>query len=216
MHVLDRHEIFEMEALEHLKSARLLEALVFGGGTMLRLCHALPRHSVDLDFFFFKKIAPKVFYKKLLESLKTKYEITDSKHKYFTLLVELKSKISERKLKIEVRKEWVRSGTEDQIAYSEYAPKQVLLKTLSLEETARRKIEAIKNRREIRDYFDLEFVLSKGVRVTIEPADKTKILAGIRRFKKTDFLVTLGSLLEKDLRQFYSANGFKRLEAFLK
>ena len=40
-----------------MKSTKLLDPLVFGGGTMLRLCHDLNRYSVDLDFWFLKKIS---------------------------------------------------------------------------------------------------------------------------------------------------------------
>ena len=50
MNIFEKHEIFEMEVLEKLKNARLLDPLVFGGGSMLRLCHELNRYSVDLDF----------------------------------------------------------------------------------------------------------------------------------------------------------------------
>ena len=51
MNIFEKHEIFEIEVLEKLKNARLLDSLVFGGGTMLRLCHELKRYSVDLDFW---------------------------------------------------------------------------------------------------------------------------------------------------------------------
>ncbi len=50
MDTLKRHEVFEIEVLERLKSAKMLEPLVFGGGTMLRLCHEINRYSVDPDF----------------------------------------------------------------------------------------------------------------------------------------------------------------------
>ena len=56
MDTFKQHEIFEIEVLDRiLKSAKLLDLLVFGGGTMLRLCHELQRYSVDLDFWFIKK-----------------------------------------------------------------------------------------------------------------------------------------------------------------
>ena len=59
MDELKRHEIFEMEVLEKLNSGKFLEPLVFGGGTMLRLCYELDRYSVDLDFWFVKKVPEK-------------------------------------------------------------------------------------------------------------------------------------------------------------
>jgi hypothetical protein len=48
---LTLHEQFELEILSRMQSGRLLDALVFTGGTMLRLCHGLDRYSVDLDFW---------------------------------------------------------------------------------------------------------------------------------------------------------------------
>ena len=54
MDVLKNHEIFEIEVLEKLKNGNFLSPLVFGGGTMLRLCYELNRYSTDLDFWFIK------------------------------------------------------------------------------------------------------------------------------------------------------------------
>ena len=51
MSVLERHERFEIEVLDALRRARALDGVVFGGGTMLRLCHQAERYSVDLGFF---------------------------------------------------------------------------------------------------------------------------------------------------------------------
>ncbi|MEA1927363.1 MAG: nucleotidyl transferase AbiEii/AbiGii toxin family protein [Candidatus Auribacterota bacterium] len=56
MRDLIQQERFELEVLDRLKSARLLDRLVFGGGTMLRLCFGLNRYSVDLDFWLTKEI----------------------------------------------------------------------------------------------------------------------------------------------------------------
>ncbi len=50
------HEVFEIEVLDRLQRARVLENLVFGGGTMLRLCHELNRYSVDMDFWFIRDV----------------------------------------------------------------------------------------------------------------------------------------------------------------
>ena len=57
MNIFEKHEIFEIEVLEKLKNTRLLDPLVFGGGTMLRLCHEMQRYSVDLDFWRIKDTA---------------------------------------------------------------------------------------------------------------------------------------------------------------
>ena len=62
MDILRQHEVFEIEVLEKMNSAKMLEPLVFGGGTMLRLCHELSRYSVDLDFWFVKKISKDAYF----------------------------------------------------------------------------------------------------------------------------------------------------------
>jgi hypothetical protein len=46
MDIFRQHEIFEIEVLDKMNSIRALDPLVFGGGTMLRLCHELNRYSV--------------------------------------------------------------------------------------------------------------------------------------------------------------------------
>ena len=77
MNILEKHEVFEIEVLEKMNSAKLLEPLVFGGGTMLRLCHDLNRYSVDLDFWFVRKTTDTTYFDKMHRMLKNNYEITD-------------------------------------------------------------------------------------------------------------------------------------------
>jgi hypothetical protein len=55
MRDLIKQEQFELEVLDRLQSGRFLDRLVFGGGTMLRLCYGLDRYSVDLDFWLRRK-----------------------------------------------------------------------------------------------------------------------------------------------------------------
>ena len=45
---LQAHEAFEMATLQWLRAKSLLRPLALGGGTMLRLCHELPRYSLDM------------------------------------------------------------------------------------------------------------------------------------------------------------------------
>ncbi len=66
MQDLEKQEQFELEVLDRLNSEKLLGNLVFGGGTMLRLCFGLNRFSVDLDFWVVKGIE----FDKLFEDLK--------------------------------------------------------------------------------------------------------------------------------------------------
>ena len=213
--VLGKHEQFETDVLERLKKGKFLDFLVFGGGTMLRLCHELPRYSVDLDFWFAKKKDfEKVFFQ-LGDFLKKYYQTTDAKNKHFTLLYELKRPISERRLKIEIRKEIVTKGVESKIAFSRFSTQQVLVNALSLSESAKRKIQAMHSRHEIRDFFDLEFLLRCGAEVSLEKKEKVYLEKRVKDFKKTDYSVSLGSLLEKKLREHYIRHGFSHLKNFL-
>ena len=213
MDIFQKHEIFEIEVLEKLKNNKLLEPLVFGGGTMLRLCYELKRYSVDLDFWFIKKIPIKNYFRKVSRVLEQEYEITDAWSKYYTLLFEIRSGTYPKRLKIEIRKEVKDCDYQEKIAYSKYSEKQFILRTQTLESTMKNKIEALLDRGEIRDCFDIEFILRKGIKF---PRLHKKQLSGIKerldRFKAKDFKVKLGSILESDIRKYYIENRFSYLQ----
>ncbi|NOX38326.1 MAG: nucleotidyl transferase AbiEii/AbiGii toxin family protein [Calditrichaeota bacterium] len=212
MNLFEQHEIFEMEVLERMKSSRLLEKLIFGGGTMLRLCHELPRYSADLDFWKWKPFDDEQFLHRLRQSLGRSYEITDAELKRFTILLELRSARYPRRLKIEIRREMQDWDVEDQIAFSPYSPRQVLLKAHTLKQTLQNKIAALLERGEIRDAFDIEFILRRGVALPpLEPEVVDKLLARLRGFSPQDFRVTLGSVLQPEWREYYQTNGFQFL-----
>lgn len=213
MNPLEQHEIFEMEILDRLKSSRMLESLVFGGGTMLRLCHELPRYSVDLDFWKLKPRDDQQLLTKLREEFEQHYEITDSRLKRFTILLELRTPQYPKRLKIEIRRELKDWEFEDKIAFSPFSTKQVMLKAHTLKQTMLNKVEALINRGAIRDAFDIEFLLRKGVPLPTLTADQSgRLLERIQRFKPNDFKVALGSVIERDWREYYIQNGFKLLE----
>jgi len=212
MDTFDKHEIFEIEVLEKLKNNKLLEPLVFGGGTMLRLCYELKRYSVDLDFWFIKRIRVKDYFKRFRGVLELEYEVTDAWLSHYTLLFEIRSGESPRRLKIEIRKELKSCDFQERIAYSRSSNKQVILRTHTLEQTMNNKIEAMLDRCEIRDCFDIEFLLRKGINL---PKLKAELLSKLKekldRFKEKDFKVKLGSILENDVRKYYIENRFSYL-----
>jgi predicted nucleotidyltransferase component of viral defense system len=213
---LIQHEQFELEVLDRLNSGRLLTDLIFGGGTMLRLCHGLDRFSVDLDFWVAKDIDWAKFYRKLEKYLLQFYKITDSANKHFTILFELKSPQFPRALKIEIRKEAKIIKTETSIAYSTNSNIQVLIKTVALEEMMKSKIEAFLSRKEIRDAYDIEFLLKKGIPLAAEKKVLGKLLAGLEKLGKKDFSVKLGTVLDSSARKYYMDNGFRILETSLR
>lgn len=212
MQDLIKQEKFELEVLDRLNSKKLLPVFVFGGGTMLRLCYGLSRFSVDLDFWVIKNVDFKKLYKDIKDYLSQFYIIKDSANKFYTLLFEIKSKDCPRSLKIEIRKEKKKIITEQAIAYSKYSNVQVLLKVVSLEDMMQSKVEAFLDRREIRDLFDIEFLLKRGIKLNTTSNKLKSLLLGIDSLTKNDYRVKLGSVLEEKERMYYIAKNFKILK----
>ena len=217
MNIFERHEIFEMEVLDRLKSGNLLQPLVFGGGSMLRLCFELNRYSVDLDFWFIKEVDVAVYFEKCRQLLQSEYEITDEQNKFHSLLFEIRSGNYLRRLKIEIRKAVKECDFQESIAWSRFSNKQVLLRTHTLEQSMKNKVEALINRNEIRDAYDIEFLLRKGISLPeMASEQRALLLRKINSYRKDDFRVKLGSVLEREMRDYYVANGFRLLEEKLR
>ncbi len=215
MDIFEQHELFEIEVLDGLKNNHFLNNLVFGGGTMLRLCYELNRYSVDLDFFSIREFHTDKFFLELRDFLQKRYEITDANIKRNTLLFEMRSPNYPRKLKLEIRKEIKNYDFQQRIAFSKFSSTQVVLNVLTLEQALKNKIAAALDRKIIRDFFDIEFIIKQGVDFSCtfkELKYLKKIIAG---FSKRDYKVTLGSILEKEQRDYYIENGFAFLNARL-
>ncbi|MDO9229371.1 MAG: nucleotidyl transferase AbiEii/AbiGii toxin family protein [Syntrophales bacterium] len=220
MRDLIKQEQFEMEVLDRLRSGRFLDRLVFGGGAMLRLCYGLDRHSVDLDFWLLNKNGEKDFdhtawFSGLLQFLARHYEIRDAAEKFHTLLIELKSPDYPRSLKLEMRKGVKMTKTDRAIAYSRHSSVQVYVRTIPLPEMMTSKIDAFLQRKEIRDAYDLEFLVKKGVQADISPEKGDQILTAIAALTRQDYNVKLCSLLEADQRPYYRQNNFRILKSYL-
>jgi len=205
-----------MAVLETLHSARLLPRLVFTGGTMLRLCHGLGRYSVDLDFWTPRGTASGRLYAALHRALAARYAIRDAANKRFTLLFELRSPDAPRALKIEVRKDVPRVRTEPALAFSAHWPRQVLVTAVALPDFMRRKADAFLARREIRDAFDMEHMLKRGVPVAEPPVRARALLTALGSLTRADYTVKLGSLLEPGLRRYYVRENFVLLAGTLR
>jgi len=209
MDIFRQHEVFEIETLDALHRAGVLEPLVFGGGTMLRLCHELPRYSADLDFWFIKTVEEDVYFKRMQGLLGEKYEITDAWIKHHTLLLELRHSAHPRRLKIEIRRKMKPCDYQEKIAFSRFSARQVVLKAHTLEQAMKNKVAALLDRTEIRDAFDIEFLLRRGVPLPeLDAAALRRLRAGLDLFKDRDFAVTLGSILENDMRDYYVSQKF--------
>jgi hypothetical protein len=212
MDIFRQHEIFEIEVLEKMNSGKLLDPLVFGGGSMLRLCHELNRYSVDLDFWPVKNLKEDDFFNRLQQVFKRDYDITDAQIKHYTLLLELRSSRYPKRLKIEIRRKLRDCDFQQTIAYSRFSTKQVILKAHTLEQCMKNKIEAFLDRGEIRDCFDIEFMLRRGVEVPILNKNQYRVFQKkLGALKEMDFKVKLGSILEKEIREHYVKNRFSFL-----
>ena len=213
MESLAAHEAFEVSVLQWLKSKDLLRPLVFGGGTMLRLCHDLPRYSLDVDFWFLKLLDFDEFYRRLEDAMRQEYDVRDMQNKFYSILVEIRNVAGMPKLKIEIRKAVAASGsTEEKIAFSPHFPTQVLVRGFTLKQMCSNKILALLERGEIRDAFDLEFLARKGVTLELTEVKTRELLKKLRGFNKRDFSVKLGSVLVPEVRDYYKDRRFAYLE----
>ncbi len=71
------------------------------------------------------------------------------------------------------------------------------------------KTNAFLDRGEIRDAFDVEFLLRKGIPFPPMPlAELEKFINKIKSLGDIDFKVKLGSILESEVREYYTARKF--------
>ena len=215
MRDLIKQEQFELEVLDKLNSGRFLNRMIFGGGTMLRLCHGLDRYSVNLDFWLLPADDYSQWFDALRDYFENFYDLCDAADKFYTLILEVRSSNYPRGLKIEMRKNMEIATLEQTIAYSPYSTIQVLVRSISLQDMMRSKFEALLQREEIRDAYDLEFLVKKGVEVEITSERAKQVLKVIEDFTSYDYSVKLGSVLEADRRAYYRVSNFRILKEHL-
>jgi predicted nucleotidyltransferase component of viral defense system len=213
MQRLIEHEALQMAMLQWLGSKRFLNSLAFGGETMLRLCHEFPRYSLGLDFSFFKQESYNGFYDRLYAAFSEDHDVIDAKNGDRSIVVEVKRKRRMPKLKIEITKTMASPGsTEEKIAFSPHFPLQILVRGFTLQQMLKNKIVSLVSSGEIRDAFDVEFFVRKGVNLNLPEAEKKKVLKKLKGFKKRDFDVKLGGILQPELRDYYGRQRFAYLE----
>lgn len=95
-----------------------------------------------------------------------------------------------KRLKIEIRRESKKCDYQKIIAFSRSSTRQVLVNAHTLEQAMKNKIQAFLDRGEIRDCFDIEFLIRRGVELSIGSNRKCAALQKkIARFKNMDFRV---------------------------
>ena len=213
MERLIEHEALQMAMLQWLGSKRFLASLAFGGETMLRLCHELPRYSLGLDFSFFKEEGYDGFYDRLYTAFSQDHNISNAQNRDHSIVVEVEKEKRMPKLKIEITKTTVSPGsTEEKIAFSPHFPTQILVRGFTLQHMLQNKILSLLACGEIRDAFDVEFFVRKGVDLNLPEVEKKKVLRKLKGFKKRDFDVKLGGILQPELRDYYRRQKFAYLE----
>lgn len=213
MQRLIKHEALQMAMLQWLGSKRFLASLAFGGETMLRLCHELPRYSLGLDFSFFKEEDYDGFYDRLYTALSQDHNITNAQNRDHSIVFEVEGEKGIPKLNIAITKNTVSPGsTEEKIAFSPHFPIQILVRGFTLQQMLQNKIVSLLSRGEIRDAFDVEFFLRKGVTLNLPEEEKQRVLKKLRGFKKRDFDVKLEGILQPELRDYYRRQRFAYLE----
>jgi len=213
MEILIDYEASLMAVLQWLRSNRFLDSLAFGGDTMLRLCHELPRYSLHLDFWLIKEEVNEEYYNRLNIALSHDHNVTDTQNSHSSILFELLRETKIHKIKIEIHKAIAPLGTtEEKIAFSPHFPSQVLVRGFTLGYMSTKKALALLEYGEILDAFDLEFLVRRGVSLDITDEQKRRILLILRGFSKREIDLKLGSILQPDLRAYYSQKGFAYLQ----
>lgn len=97
--------------------------------------------------------------------------------------------------------------------YRSWGTKRACANRIGMEQTMKNKIQAFLDRGEIRDCYDIEFLIRRGVALPVGSEwGITEFRKKIARFKDMDFKVKLGSILERDIRDYYVENRFSFLE----
>jgi predicted nucleotidyltransferase component of viral defense system len=188
-------ESYEMQLLLALFESRLGRALVFKGGTALRLAYGSPRFSDDLDFSLVAPVPDDTF----VAVVKTVHErlpqvtMVEALAKRFTLFARFK--VSEAylpqpfsiKLEISTRPEiWERArDVELRLLASDFTNVTVLAQVATLERMWADKQTAVADRRQPRDLYDLWFITQKLRRefsVELAGFDRRAIRRELRKY----------------------------------
>ena len=172
-------EYREMLILKEISQDKLSDFLIFAGGTALRLSYGSPRFSDDLDFYLKKELSFSLFKKSILKiAKKLNLEISDLISKHYTFLAEFKIKENflaiPFRIKIEIRKKINKSKKDWELRLLSSATTnlEILFPVLTIEKIQEFKKEALKQRKEPRDLFDLWFISQIRKQVFVKPKIK--------------------------------------------
>lgn len=171
-------EEYEMLILRALLESPIGAALVFKGGTALRLAYGSPRFSDDLDFSLLVPVAEDVFVLAAANAAKSlpRVELVEALAKQFTLFALYKVRESflsyPFSIQVEVSSRVDLDNQEARfdlrLLTSPTTPVSVLARVAALEWMWNDKQEAFARRKQPRDLYDLWFIAQK-LRLSFEP-----------------------------------------------
>jgi len=160
-------EFYEILLLNELSKEHFSRNIAFKGGTALRLVYQSPRFSDDLDFSIINEIKVKDvfgFAKKV--SREFGLEIVDLHEKRNTIIAEFSIQEillpQNFRLKIKISKRIINENDcELKILTSPTSPYQVLMKVVKIDRILKEKKDAVIDRKQPRDIFDIWFISQK-------------------------------------------------------
>ncbi len=177
-------------------------ALLFKGGTALRLAYKSPRYSEDLDFTL-KRITlvgiEKIILKTLrkMETMSFHPGVVESKGTSGGYLGKFLTKVYDQEVMISIQGSTRKGGTEAQgevkLITNVFIPDYPVY-LLREQQLIGEKIEAALTRAKPRDFFDVYFLSRKGA-IPVKERGKLAMLPNILRRKKIDFSKELGEFL---------------------
>ena len=205
-------EYFQHVFLAELYKLPNAEKLLFKGGTALRVIYGSPRFSEDLDFSLFGILPPQtksfvegLFVKVLAEmerigikvEIGVKSDATTGGYFGVATFKVLDYQPVGVEINISSRNGRKISGEVDSVA-NDFVPTYTLIH-LPQDELVEEKIQALRERKKPRDFYDLYFIMRKG----ILSADQKKRLAEIKNeivadAKRINFRGELGAFLPVD------------------
>jgi predicted nucleotidyltransferase component of viral defense system len=188
-------EEFELAVLKSLLESRIGNALVFKGGTALRLAYGSPRFSDDLDFSSLGALDENTF-KKISQAAANhmpEASLMEALAKYHTLFALFQFRVPyirrpfSMKIEISIRKEaWIEGRDyELKLLSSDVTNMTVLSQVSTLERMAKDKEKAIETRRQPRDLYDLWFIsqkLGRDFRPDAEAFDPSLLKRDLRKY----------------------------------
>ena len=190
-------EYWELVILKGLFDSSEGQALIFKGGTALRLAYGSPRFSEDLDFSLIKDPFKGKFsqiIKKIIAPFPDLF-VTDLEEKYYTYWAEIK--VTQEylpmpfRIKIEISKRKVRNYQwKVHLLSSPASILQIVGQVAALEQIYRDKLACLKERAKPKDLFDLWYI-SQKLRVPYTarriPSKKRDVVRELRKYVPKDF-----------------------------